>query len=121
MNPDWPIEDIPDPDRLFMRAHHMFFHDGRLEPGVFRDHESSMSTDWENYSTPEETRQRGNIPADNAVISFHSGNARRIDLEVRHEPLADNRAHAGVYGEKSPEVRMHLLPTTHVELALPAE
>ena len=55
----WPVEDIPDGDKLFMRVHRNWCPGGDLSPGVFRDHGGGMSTDWERYSTPQEARDPG--------------------------------------------------------------
>lgn len=72
------VEQIPDEDLLFMRAHRMFFRDGQFAPGVFRDQGDGMSVDWERYSTPEETRLRARRPEDNAVIEMVTGEVRAI-------------------------------------------
>jgi hypothetical protein len=109
--PQWASEEIPDTDRLYMRVHQNLLHrDGRPIPGAFIDHGGGMSTDWERYSTPEETRQRARKPQDNAVISLLAGEVRRIpDQIVRHAPLPENRAHTDVIGEKTAEVRVLFL------------
>jgi hypothetical protein len=105
----WPVEPIPAPDRLFMRAHRVFFTSGQLAPGVFRDHGEGMSMDWERYSTPERTRLRAKHPEDNAVIQMVAADVRAIPpLTVEHRPVPENRAHSGVIGRKDPEVRVKL-------------
>ena len=67
-----------------------------------------MSTDWEKYATPSDTKDRGRVPADNGVVSLPVGGARSIPQGVEHTPNAENRAHADVLGEKTPEVRIKL-------------
>ena len=70
-----------------------------------------MSTDWEKYSTAEETRARAKFPQDNGVIKLHAGGIRSIEgLTVEHEPDVKhmNRAHSEVFGDKTPEVRIKL-------------
>src|SRR6266568_1723640 len=97
----WPVEQIPDVDGVFMRAHHVHFRDGELQPGVFRQHGDGMSVDWEKYSTPEETRNRAAKPFENAVVRAGAGHIRQIsDLDVRHKPdhKHSNRAHSDVVG-----------------------
>jgi len=99
----WEIEDIPDGDDTFMRAHSDHFRRGKLQPGVFRVRDDGMSVDWEKYSTPEETRQRCNQPLQNAIISLSASEVRGISgLDVKHAPtLAPqpvNRAHSNVLG-----------------------
>ena len=80
-----------------------------------------MSVDWREYSTALETRNRGKIPADNAVISLPAGGIRQIEgLVVEHDPVQENsfdknghplrpnRAHSQVIGEKTTERRLKL-------------
>ncbi len=94
----FPIEEIPDADSVFMRAHKTHFRDGDLEPSVFKAQEGpGMSVDWDKYSSKEETRQRGKTPNDNAVIVLLVRGIRKIDaLDVKHMPEPDNRAHSEV-------------------------
>ena len=75
---NWPREEIPDADALFLRVHRCFLQYGEIIPGVFKDHgdrngKGGMSTDWEKYSTPVATRNRARRPEDNGVISFNAG------------------------------------------------
>lgn len=82
-----------------------------MAPGCFRDQGGGMSTDWERYSTPEQTQGRATTPADNGIISLSVGGIRKIpNLTVEHTPEDDNRAHTDVFGDKkrNPEVRMKL-------------
>ncbi len=100
INP-WPAEEIPDPDRLFLRVHSGLVPDGILHPNVFREQHGSMSVDWERYSTPEESRRRAIQPAQNGIIALFAEIVRSIEpLEVRHEPdwVRNNRAHSAIYG-----------------------
>jgi hypothetical protein len=92
----WVPESVPDADRLFMRVHVALVTDGNVRPNVFREHDGAMSTDWEKYSTAEQTRDRGREPSKNGVIALVAGVVRSIeDLEVRHSPdvARANRAH----------------------------
>lgn len=106
------IENIPDAGQLFMRVHKNFCIDGQsILPGVFRDHEGTMSTDWSKYSIAEQTKSRGRIPEDNGVIVLSSvGDIRKKQpLMVNHSPIyPSNRAHTDVVGDKDEEVRIHL-------------
>ena len=69
-----------------------------------------MSTDWSKYSTPSETRTRGKIAKDNAVIKFLVSDVRNIDGQtVIHTPDMpnNNRSHTDVFGEKDDvEIRL---------------
>ena len=67
-----------------------------------------MSTDWSKYSTPMNTRDRARNPDRNGVISLGVGAVRAIPQVVGHSPIASNRAHTDVAGEKSTEVRAML-------------
>jgi hypothetical protein len=106
----YPVENIPNGDFLYYRAHKSYFKNGVLTHGVFRDQQGGMSTDWNKYSSPEEARGRCSIPADNAIIKLSVAGIRLIEqLSVVHEPLPANRAHTEVFGEKSTEARMKLM------------
>ncbi len=106
----WPVESIPDSDNLYMRIHHNQIRDDAPIPGAFKDHEGGMSTDWNKYSTPFETRRRGRKPEQEyGVVSLPVGGVRSIpNLTVVHEPLPVNRAHSEVFGEKDTEARLKL-------------
>jgi hypothetical protein len=106
---EWPAEAIPDADFLYLRVPRRSWIENKL--AVFRDHEGAMSTDWEKYSTPEETRQRARRnPADYGVLRMECRLVRSVPQAVEHSPdsLRNNRAHTNVIGEKSPEVRLKL-------------
>jgi hypothetical protein len=114
---DWPVEDIPDKDLLYFRVHETYQVPGTTEirPGAFRDRGAGMSSDWEKYSTPEQTRARAQQPDRNGVVSFHAGSIRIIKGQtVVHEPISPggdqppNRAHTEVFGKKDEEVRLEL-------------
>lgn len=105
----WPREDIPDADQLFMRVHREHARDGELAPGVFHDVGRGMSTDWQKYSTPAETRARARKPHKNGVIAMVAGGVRGCGLLVEHDPIPLNQAHTEVIGIKTPEVRLKLL------------
>jgi len=117
----WEIEFIPDADRLFMRVHRCFVPHGQLNVGVFRDQGEGMSTDWKEYSSPEQTRLRANKPCENGVLSLVTGNVREIrGLLVEHTPQPDDRAHTDVFGKKEPEVRVKLSRIYKWEIPVPA-
>ena len=108
-----------------MRVHRKLCPFGEIRPNVFRDHHGSMSVDWERYSGPEETRDRG-VPEDNGVISLNSGVVRAdTPLTVGHQPLPDNRAHSEICGlsamakEDRDETRVKLARLLTVEIAIP--
>jgi hypothetical protein len=109
---EWIPEGIPDLDRVFMRIHESYVRDGQINPGVFRDHGTGMSTDWDKYATALETRSRGRTPEANGVVSMVVGRIRgEAGQDVIHDPdlAVGNRAHADVVGEKTPKVRVLLL------------
>jgi len=118
----WPKEIIPDESAVFMRIHKVYLNRrSDVPPNAFRDHNGAMSVDWDKYSTPSQTRARARNPADNAVIGMRVEAIRLIDgLSVEHDPteegtldrqrrpLAANRAHSNVLGEKQTEQRVKL-------------
>lgn len=119
---NWPVEDIPDDDSVYMRAHRMFFRP-TLQPGVFTPHGGGMSVDWEKYSSPEDTRQRAKNPDHNAVIRLPALGIRDINnLALEHTPEPENRAHSDVFGlvnsEDLTEARILLLNLSRVVLDL---
>lgn len=102
----FPVEDIPNRDSVFMRAHKDYIRDGDIVPGVFREQDGSMSVDWDKYATPEDTRKRAKNPSNNAVLSLSVEGIRKIrNLNVRHAPESANRAHSEV---DLPDDREHL-------------
>lgn len=116
------IEKIPDASSVFMRAHRDFFIKGELQPGVFRNQEGAMSLDWEKYSNPERTRNRGRNPLSNAVISLVTGGIRAINkLEVVHSPEIDNQSHSECAlpeDDTQTETRVLLLRLVKMEISL---
>ena len=86
----YKLEEIPNSDTLFMRAHVKLLKKQNFDladpvpPNIFREHQGAMSTDWNKYSTLEQTRARGN-PNLNGVIGMKLGDVRNIPpLEVIH-------------------------------------
>jgi hypothetical protein len=120
------IEEIPDADSVFMRAHRDYISDGELRPRVFRAQDGSMSVDWDKYSTPEATRQRAKKnPENNAVIRMGVGGIRGIgNLDVKHSPELDNQAHSDVNlpdnGADLTELRVLLRRIAQIVLPLSA-
>lgn len=118
----WSKEDIPDTANVFMRVHHGWINGEHIRPGVFRDHGSGMSVDWDKYASPAGTLARAKVPEDNGVITMNVGRIRsEVELTVEHEPVQDgtidpatgnlippNRAHSEVLGEKNTERRLKL-------------
>jgi hypothetical protein len=110
VRPSWEKEEIPNNSMLYMRVHWRYLNDdGCPEVGAFRDHCGGMSTDWDKYSTPHDTLNRGREPRYNAVIEMNVEAVRSIpNQSVQHCPFPENRAHTEVVGEKrkDPEVRI---------------
>src|SRR5215213_5673706 len=97
MNGAWGKDYIPNSDRLYMRVHATKVQGGRPEPGVFRNRPNpmdptappAMSTDWSEYSTPAETRDRARSspPEENGVISLSVAAVRGLyRQQVEHSP-----------------------------------
>lgn len=120
----WRQEQIPDKDVLYMRVHKQHVRDGKLQPGAFRnqpkgDPNAGMSTDRAKYSTPEATRQRAKMSADNYVVKLRVGAARAIPGQtVVHTPdeARNNRSHTDVFGEKTAEARTLFLDASEFTL-----
>jgi hypothetical protein len=118
---EWPKEDIPDTDFLYMRVHEMWRRNGSVSPGAFKNHGRGMSTDWSEYATPVETRARAKIaPEKNAVVKMNVGDVCSVPGQtVEHTPdeVNDNRAHTDVLGEKDEEARVKLRRISTVVLS----
>ena len=119
----WSAEEIPNNDLLYMRVHRNMVEHDLPVIGVFRNRPDpaqselppGMSTDWNRYSTPQQTRERARSsrPEDNGVISLNVGHVRGIyGQQVDHTPRyrvlenpedPNNRAHTDVSGRKSPK------------------
>jgi hypothetical protein len=127
----WTAEPIPDKDRLFMRVHPNNARDGVLNPGAFKNRgepgkRAGMSTDWEKYSTPQETCDRAtHHSAIYGIVSIIVGEVRKVPGQtVEHTPdYPTNRAHTDVFGDKSadPEVRVLLRRITTWEIPFPSQ
>lgn len=130
----WPVEAIPDTEALHMRVHRQWIKpDGTVRPTCFKnrpDDRGGMSTDWERYSSPDETRQRARRPDDNAIIMLNTGQVRLIPGQrVSHSPIQDdpnvpdNRAHTDVNGSKEsdPETQLRFLAIATLVLPLGAD
>ncbi len=117
---NYKIENIPNEDSLYMRAHIAILKNqdyiltDPVPPNIFREHKGSMSADWSEHSTPEETRARKD-PELNGVVGMNVGDVRDIPpLEVKHAPKPDNPAHTNIFGinqrarHKTIEIRVKL-------------
>lgn len=123
IGPNWPVEDIPDEDRLYMWAHRNYIDPktGDFGPGMFRirSGEDGMSTAWSKYSTAEQLHRRAKKPQDNAIIVMRVGEVRAIPNQVvRHKPLPDHQAHSEIEGEKDTEARAKYLEIYQIAIPL---
>jgi hypothetical protein len=94
-----------------MRVHiRTFANNAKLSTGAYKNHNLGMSTDWEKYSTPGQTQQRGRKAApEYGVVAMFVAEVRLVPGQtVEHEPEPENRAHTEVVGEKDEEVRVLL-------------
>lgn len=100
-----PIEIIPDQDILYRRVHInllQFSHGfDEIPPYAFKDN-NGISTEWNKYTTPEESQQRALEPNKNGVIQIKVGFVKQFKyLSVDHAPIPQNRAHSNINGLKS--------------------
>ena len=111
INP-WEVEEIPNQDILFKRIPRAYFSDGILNTAAFHNiprKTGGMSTDWSKHCNPRDTRRRSQQkpPEEYAVVQLTVGEVRKIpDQTVVHAPIASNRAHTEVFGEKHPEAHL---------------
>lgn len=101
----WESEEIPKEDLLYMRVHKTRRRQGIIGPSAFEAKgldgkpDGNLSTDWCKYSTPEDTRNRAKVPADNFVVALQVSDVESIGrLVVRHTPdtRSGNRAHTDI-------------------------
>jgi hypothetical protein len=102
---NWPIEIIPNKDFLYRRVHNNLLLISRnfdeIPPYAFKDN-NGISTEWNKYSTPEETRQRALDPKKNGVIKIKVEIIRQFqNFSVNHAPIPLNRAHSNINGLKT--------------------
>jgi hypothetical protein len=120
----WSSEEIPGEDHLWMRVHRVDMENGEILPRGFKNRPTTkdgMSTDWDKYATAQDTRNRGRVPLDNAVIRLNVGTVREIpDQTVVHTPdlIKPNRAHTDVFGKKHPEARVLLIRAATIVIPL---
>ena len=105
-------ENIPDIDKLLRRVHKSQVGNGKPFTGTFTNLGLGMSTDWNKYSTPIETRKRilkdQNI-LDYGVVELNVGKVREIEEQkVQHTPTKENRAHSDVIGKKTARIKKEL-------------
>ena len=117
----WPIEQIPDRDKLYFRVHDVDIRGGNVIPGAFRErgegNNNGMSTDWQKYSTVTESLTRARVATKNNIVSFIAGKVRQDGLIVDHAPIDENRAHTNIKGIDSDEQRrLKLLSVYNWEL-----
>ena len=110
---EFPKEQIPDEDDLFMRIHFAHFKYGDILTIAFQNHNCGMSTNWSNYAdallTKEQAALNGKDPNNYGVVEISVGGVRDIpNQEVDHDPDPDNQAHTNVLGEKDEEARLKL-------------
>jgi len=101
----WPIEIIPDSDFLYRRIHSSILissqNENDIPPFAFKDN-NGISTDWNKYSTPEESQYRASEPEKNGIIQIKVALIRLYkNLTIVHAPLPSNRAHSLINGLKS--------------------
>lgn len=108
----YAVEQIPDPELLFRRAHKTFFRRGTWTLGIFKlGEDGGMSTNWSRYATAQSSRENLAQPAGNyAIFAATAGSVRAIqDLRVEHTPKDYNQAHADVFGNvEDGEIRVLL-------------
>ncbi len=119
----FPIELIPDTDKLFYRIHTQYIDytesdaKKKIKPGAFdpipKPDGTEMSVDWSKYSTSIETQNRARKPERVGVVSFVVGEVRSQPtlLKVEHRPTL-NQAHSIIFdvlpNANNPEIRINL-------------
>lgn len=110
-------ESIPDSDLLWRWVpRNKINSKARPTPAAFKEHGTGMSTDWNKYSTAEESRRRSPRPSDFGIARFCVANIRALTLTVAHSPRDWDQAHSDVTGIGDEEIRMKLRDLAIMEL-----
>jgi len=110
----FPIEHIPDDDKLFRRLMPGQCKKGKISSAAFED--VDLSVDWEKYSTPQEALDRLPPHFDKQnwkVASLKAGIPRVLGQEVKHWPT-NNIAHSLILGEKSFQISLALSDASEI-------
>ena len=101
----WPIEYIPDEDRLFRRIAPIWYskEEDRVLSGAFND--PNMSVNWEQYITAEDAVRK--YP-EHHLSAIRAKVPRAKSLEVKHTPSRFNRSHGSVLGKKKGSIARFL-------------
>ena len=94
INMAFPIEEIPNTDKVFLRIHKVNLNlDKEEEKEKIKPYhsfeqkgEDGLSVDWSKYATAENTKLRAKKPEDNGVVSFSVNQLRDVSLTVVHKP-----------------------------------
>lgn len=118
----YPVENIPDGDRLFYRIHPNLVDEGKIIPGAFKEIGDGMSTAWSKYSTSTQLQQRAKSLVN--IVSLEVLSVRAINgLEVIHDPLynekenIDDQAHSLIKGIPKQKVLKARIRDTLVDIA----
>jgi hypothetical protein len=113
-----PLELKPD-DRLLRWLHPGQFdwNGNRVTSAAFKD--PQMSVDILSMTTVDESYQRAEKQGKNAVVSFSYQQVRDLELEVKHDPIDGNKAHALVLGNKTKSIARKLANACKVEIYPP--
>jgi hypothetical protein len=113
-----PLELKPD-DRLLRWLHPGQFdwNENRATSAAFKD--PQMSVDILSMTTIDESYQRAEKQGKNAVVSLSYQQVKDLGLEVKHDPIDGNNAHAVVIGEKKKSMARKLANACTVEIYPP--
>jgi hypothetical protein len=106
-------------DRLLRWLHPGQFNweENRPTSAAFKDRE--MSVDILSMTTVSESYERATKLGKNAVASFSYQQAVELGLEVKHDPIEGNDAHALVLGKKTNSIAKKLASMCQVEVYPP--
>jgi hypothetical protein len=112
------LEIKPD-DRLLRWLHPGQFDpkENRVTSAAFKD--PQMSVDILSMTTVDESYQRAEKQGKNAVVSFSYQQVKDLELEVKHDPIDGNNAHALVLGNKTKSIARKLAKACNVEVYPP--
>lgn len=113
------IYQVKPDDKLLRWLHPGQFNweENRPTSAAFSDEQ--MSVDILSLTNLEESYQRAKKIGKNAVASIKAQDAIDLGLEVRHDPIEGNSAHAIVIGKKSKSIKKTLAKKAEIEIHPP--
>jgi hypothetical protein len=107
---------IGDEEYLYRKVTELHFDPakGKINSSAFYGDE--LSVDWAKFTTPEDSLKRP--PVGKCLAKLQAQFPRKLEQEVRHDPLSSNYSHSLIVGDKRKQsVRRYLRDHSEIMLA----